>query len=360
MIFIKLQNKRGNALLALIFLIVLAGAGYYYYNNPEFQRAHRYEIYKFKLQLRDIKDRAQKIKNDLREKAAEWEKNHPAQKAAANDDAKPETRTFEQLLYDQKILGQEIPPEMVRHQPDEITVCFFNADFLLNNPLNDGESVHLANILRFCDLTAIAGLKNQKFLPKITALLKNLRYTQNGETSAKPDGKKRIFAFLYRNDRISALKPGHISSSTPDLPLQAYTGFFKAGNFDFSVALFDSPAAGLDLKSLDPLKNFYATVEGENKPVKDIMIFGDFTFPPDGMNWDQDSLLPLFAQATTSRKTHGDLTGNFWFKKNDLVEFNGKSGLIDINVGQFPSCKNHPVSTEKPVWAQFKLMSDDD
>ncbi len=361
MTFPKINNNHGNSFFILLLtFIILAAAAYIVYTNKDFQRAHRKEIRKVNFYLRDYKKKYKDLRTNLSEKMQAWEKSHPTKVKKISPETKPETRTFDELIYDEQRLQKEIPPEMIRHQPDEITICAFNADFLINNSLSDKEIVHLANILRLCDLSSIAGLTNQHFLPKITTLLKILRYDASFEINDPASVGKTIIGYLYRNDKIQSLKRGKIYSAENSFSTLPYYKPFKVGDFDFIVATFNTPAYGFALTSIEPLENFYETIKNENLDIKDIMIFGDFTFRSDALSWDSASLLPTFARAASSDKNETDLLGNFWFKKNDLVEFNGKSGILNIDENQFPSKQKSSLSTNKPIWTQFKIMSDDD
>ncbi len=361
MALIKINNTRGNAFLWFIFcLAVIAGAGYLLYNNKDFQRTHRQEIRKFNNFLKKSEKFSKNFGDDLKEKIAEWKKSHPQKNKDASLETKVETRTFDDLIYSPQTLEQELPPEMIRHQPDEITVCAFNADFLLNNALADKELVHLANIFRFCDLSSITGLSNQKFLPKITTLLKILRYDASFESSDPSNVDKTIISYLYRNDRVQSLKRGEMYSGENFFSAPPYYKAFKVGDFDFIVATFPSSAEGFALTSIEPLENIYETIKSENSSIKDILIFGNFTFQSQSLSWDSDSLLPTFARAASVEKNESQLVGNFWFKKNDLIEFNGKSGIINIPEDKFSSRQKSSGAANRPIWTQFKAMPDDD
>lgn len=361
MVLIKINNTRGNAFLwFLICLAVIVGAGYFLYNNKDFQRTHRQEIRKFNSYLKKSEKFSKNFRDSLKEKIEAWKKSHPSKNKNTSEETKVETRTFEDLIYSPQTLEQELAPEMIRHQPDEITVCAFNADFLLNNALTDKELVHLANIFRFCDLSSIAGLSNQKFLPKITTLLKILRYDASFESNIPSGPGKTVTGYLYRNDRVESLQQKEISFQENLFPAPPYYKTFRIGNFDFIVATFYTPVEGFALTSIEPLENLYEALSNENPEIKDIMIFGDFTFQSQALSWGSNSLLPTFAHAKSADKNESQLVGNFWFKKNDLIEFNGKSGIINIPENQFPSSQKSSGHATRPIWTQFKVMPDDD
>ncbi len=361
MFLYKIHSTRGNSLLVfLLTLIIVIGTGYVIYTNQDFQRAHRKQISKLNFYLRDYKKSAKNFTKKLKEKIAAWKKSHPSKSNNTSPLKKTETRSFDELIYSQQLLEQELPAEMMRHQPDEMTICAFNADFLLNNPLSDKEMVHLANIFRLCDLSSISNLSNQQFLSKLTTLLKILRYDASFESSDLSNVDKTVISYLYRNDKVQSLKQGKIYSGENFFPMSPYYKIFKVGDFDFIVATFPSSSEGFALTSMEPLENIYETIKGENSEIKDIMIFGNFTFQSESLSWDSDSLLPTFARATSAGKNESQLVGNFWFKKNDLIEFNGKSGIINISENQFSSRQKSSLSANRPIWTQFKVMSDDD
>ncbi len=361
MILAKINNPRGNAFLwFLICLAVITGAGYFLYNNTDFQRTHRQEIRKFNSFLKKYEKISKNFGDHLKQKIEEWKKSKPSKNKSTSEEIKVETRTFEDLIYSPQTLEEKLPAEMIRHQPDEITLCAFNADFLLNDPLTDKEMVHLANIFRFCDLSSIAGISNQKFLPKLTALLKILRYDASFETNDSAYTAKTNIVYLYRNDKIQSLKQGKTYSHKSSFLQLPYYKAFKAQDFDFIVTTFHTPLEGYNLTSIEPLEDLYETIKNENIDIGDIVIFGDFTFQSQALSWGSDSLLPTFAHALSAGKNESQLVGNFWFKKTDLVEFNGKSGIINISENEFPSKQKSSLLAGRPIWAQFKILSDDD
>ncbi len=361
MIFKKTHNNHGNVfLLFLLFLIIIFSVGYIIYTNKDFQRSHKKEINKLNFYLRDYKKTAIEYRKNIEKTIAQWRKDQATKTRAIADEPKTENRTFEQLLYDPKILEQEIPNDMVRHQQDEITICSFNANYLLNNSLADSEIVHLANIFRFCDISNISGLENQKFLKKITTLLKILRYDASFETSLPTENNKKITVNIYRNDKVKSLKPSQTFLKKSDFPIPPYFTAFKIGDFDFIIATIQTPANGLALASIEPLEYFYEALQNENQDIRDIIIFGDFVFRSESLSWDSASLLPNFARTRSNNENQSELLGNFWFKKNDLVEFNGRSGQININEKLFKSQKSPSPDANKPIWTQFKILPDDD
>ena len=355
------ENKRGKAFLTIILcLVFIIGAVYVVYNNKDFQRSHKREIAKINFYLRDYNKSAKEFSKKIDEKISKWKENRLKKTQKKLATPKIETRTFEDLITTAEALEKDIPVEMIRHQPDEMTICSFDANFLFNSPLTDPEIVHLANILRFCDLSSIAGLTNQKFLAQATTLLKILRYDAAVETSLISDSDKTVTAYLYRSDKIQALTPGKIYSQTDAFPSLPYYESFRIGDFDFTVATFHTPLAGINLSSLEPLEEFYETLQNENPEIKDTMIFGDFAFHSEAVSWDSSSLLPTIAKSVAPNKGQINLLGNFWFKRNQLIEFNGKFGIINIKENSFPTWQKQPVATNKPIWTQFRILPDDD
>lgn len=362
-LFNRIKSLHGKAfvtfLLFIFFLAIIAAAGYFIYNDKDFQRTHRKEINKFNFYLRDFTKTANDFSKKIETSIANWKKSHPSLAPGSSADKKTEPRTYENLLYNQNILGQEVPEEMLRHQSDEITLCSYNADFLLNNPLTDNEITHLANIFRFCDINIIAGLQTKNFIPRITATLKILHYNATSEISAPVDSAKTTYAFIYRTEKIYSVSSAKIYNTTNSFSPAPYYGVFRSNNFDFIIAAFKTPPSGPALASEVPLESFYETLKTENPDIQDIMLFGDFLFQSEDFSWDSNSLLPTVAYSATT-KNQSDLLGNFWFRKKDLKEYNGKSGVINIKEELFPSKRNPPVTANKPIWTQFKLMPDDD
>jgi hypothetical protein len=358
------MNKTGKALLSLIFLlIIIGGLCYVVYNNKDFQRSHKKEIAKINFYLRDYIKTYKDFTKDFDEKIAEWRKSHPRKQHDAAAKKPLETWTFDEMILEARAAEKEIPSEMIRHQNDEITICSFNADFLINNPLSDKEAIHLANVMRFCELSVMTNLRNEISLKKIVTALKVLRYnaTYENVVAPKTEGANTTsYIYLYRDDKIQSLQKSSLFKETNSLPIIPAYGLFKAGEFDFMIAIFATPPSGTALKSVHLLEEFSETLKTEYPDTQDLVIFGDFSFESRGLIWDRSSLLPTIARALPATQAPLDLLGNFWFRKSELTEFNGKSGVININPTGFPSKSKPPLSADKPIWVQFKLMPDDD
>lgn len=364
----KFDHSRGNTVVGiLIFIALMGAAAWIVYNNPDFQKTYRKEISRTRYWIRE---RSREINNFLdkkKTKTGELKKSSPGQPVAFTNPfakkEKPKTLTFEDLAYDPKVLELEVPAEMVRHQPDEVVVCAFDANYLLASPLTDKEVQHLANIFRFCDLASVAGLRNEAFLNRLSGMLKILRYNPVVVVSPGVGPDRTVSAFLYRSDRITAVKPAATFAEAEGLPHAPFYGLFRAMDFDFTVVVFQTPVTGHPLPSLRPLEKTYELIKAENPEIKDVMVFGDFAFRSAGLNWDNSSLLPVMARlkkgVSGRDKSLTDLLGNFWFRKKELVEFNGNSGEINITEDEFPSAVK-PSAAYRPIWAQFKAMPDDD
>ncbi len=356
----KISNKNGNAFLTLLFcLIIIAAAGYVLYTNKDFQRAHQRDISKINFYLRDYKKSLKDFTKDFGGKIAEWKKSLPLKTKDPKAEKPLESLTFDETILDPATLEKELPGEMIRHQTDEITICSFDADLILNDPLSDKEIIHLANILRFCELSTITKLPNEIFLKRISTALKVLRYNAVYETVPAETGKT-LTAYLYRDDKIQPLQKSSLFKGADPLPIAPSYGLFKAGDFDFIVATFAAPASGLSLGSIVPLENFSEAVKTQYLETQDMMIFGEFAFESRGLIWDSASLLPTIAKTLPANRAPLDLLGNFWFRKKELTEFNGKSGVLDIDAAAFPSKSKPPVTANKPIWVQFRILPDDD
>jgi len=356
------MNKNGKAFLNfLILLLLIAGIGYVIYTNKDFQRTHKKEITKINFYLRDYIKAYKDFTKDFYEKVAEWKKSHPSKQKAIPGEKPLETWTFEEMIFNAETLEREMPPEMVKHQNDEITVCSFNADLIINNPLTDKEIIHLANIMRFCGVSAITNLRNESSLKRISTALKILRYNAVYQTVAGTgSAAKTFYAYLYRDDRIQPVQKAELYKGDVPLPVTPAYGIFKAGDFDFIIANFATPSSGIPLDSLLVLEKFSEAIKNEFSDTQDLLIFGDFAFESRGIIWDSSSLLPNIARTLPADRAPLDLLGDFWFRKNDLIEFNGRSGVINLNSQSFPSKSKPPLTANKPLWTQFKLLPDDD
>ncbi len=345
-------NRRGNIFLLLLFLILaIAGAAHQVSSNPQLKK----KLYR---QFGKTMPRGKALLSDTKNLIQNWRKKQGEKKSAL---------VITEL--EPYILRQQLPFEMMRHQPGDITVCSFDANFLLNGSLNDGEFNHLANILRFCDLTAFQNLKDQKFPSRMADALKQLRYNARVELSpASTWRQKGFFTFLYRDDRVaSSQKMGFLKTSARLWDNDPFYAGFKSGNFDFTVVGFAS-ATNLTLPQdssiVSVLLSLTESLRQKNPNDKDTVILGDFPFTPSGMTWSNSALLPGMARmlrSTPDTETAG-LFGNFWFQRKNLREFTGESGVINLSEEFFPALApgKQPSSAAQPIWAQFKVTDDDD
>lgn len=255
----------------------------------------------------------------------------------------------------------------------QLRVCSFNIRVFSDNNRDNEELAHIVNILKEYDLIAIQELRDEEVLLRTVAALKERGCEYKYEISPKVGrGVKEIYAFLYRPDKVAVVKKGRLYQDQNDEFIrEPFYATFKAGDFDFTLVtihLLYGSSENERRPELVALARVYKEVQDEEPNEQDIIILGDFNFPPTDAGWDGlksfRAMIHLISPPSKTTVTDTSLFDNFWFQAEYVKEYAGGSGINMFDEEVFGNNDNEAklaVSDHRPIWAVFNTnLGDDD
>jgi endonuclease/exonuclease/phosphatase family metal-dependent hydrolase len=226
--------------------------------------------------------------------------------------------------------------------------------------------------MRHYDLIALQELRDEKVLRRIVDILKDIGYSYHYEISPAVGNKvKERYAFLYRPDKVSVKQKGQLYADPHnEFIREPFYASFQSNNFDFTlitIHLLYGENEQQRRPELNHLAKVYDIIQQENPKEQDIIVLGDFNFPPQDIGWEPMKLKPamtyLIKPPVTTTITDTSLYDNFWFQQNYVREYTGKSGVIKFDENMFHNddrLASRTVSDHRPIWAQFVTTLPDD
>ncbi len=253
----------------------------------------------------------------------------------------------------------------------ELKISSFNIRLFSNNSRDDSELKQIVGILKEYDLIAIQELRDERVMQRAVALLAQMGYHYNYDISPPVGrGVKERYAFLYLEDKVKVLKDGKVFPDKDDAFIrEPYYATFKSGNFDFTLVTMHA-LFGDSKKDRRPeivkLADVYQFIQDENNQEDDIILLGDFNFPPTDVGFNRLKSVPSMTPIIVSSKTtvtDTSLYDNFWFQKMHVTEYTGQSGINKFDEILFNNDDKKAklaVSDHRPIWATFDVTGRDD
>jgi endonuclease/exonuclease/phosphatase family metal-dependent hydrolase len=253
-----------------------------------------------------------------------------------------------------------------------ISISSFNIRILSDKSRTDHELKLIAQILQHYDLIALQELRDEQVLRRTVHILRDMGYPYNYEISSPVGrGVKEHYAFLYRRDKISVKQKGQLYDDPHDeFAREPYYASFQSHNFDFTLVtihLLYGENEQQRRRELTHLAKIYDIIQQDNPQEQDVIVLGDFNFPPQDVGWEPMKLKPamtyLIKPPITTTVTDTSLYDNFWFQQNYVQEYNGRSGVIKFDENMFHNddrLASRTVSDHRPIWAQFVTTLPDD
>ncbi len=262
-------------------------------------------------------------------------------------------------------------PMPLPNKVKKIRISSFNISNFSNSN-NSDNLILMAQILKYSDIVAIQGLKEEDTLKKTVGVLRKLGHNYSYDISP-PVGRgiQERYAFLYRPDKVTMIQKGKLYQEKKTLFFRDpfYTSF-QAGNFDFTLVTVHIPASGdseRQISEITALAEVYDALQKAAPLEQDIIILGTFNLPPDDSSWKNLQRFPtmtcLIRPPETTTITDSLLGDNLWFQKKYVREYTGTSGIIrfDENIFKNDDKKaQQAISNHRPVWADFSISAPDD
>ena len=263
------------------------------------------------------------------------------------------------------------------HEVDELKFASWNIRILSDGSRDDTELEKIANILVDYNFIAIVELRDEEVLKRLQKILTAMGKTYHYDISPQVGrGVKERVAFLYNPTFIEVVQPGELypdeADGKDDFIRDPYWATFRAGKFDFSVIavhIIWGKRVGDRRTEITALGPVYEHVQKRNGPDEDdILLVGDFNRDPGDMKafgtlLAMPSMTSLFQLPQKSHIKDSSLYDNILFQTSALTEYTGKCGIDKFDETDFANddkAANDAVSDHRPVWATFRINTDDD
>lgn len=260
-------------------------------------------------------------------------------------------------------------------QTDSSTVRLagWNIRIFSNGSRDENELQSIANVLIDYDFIAIVELRDEKVLERTENILIGMGRDYDYVVS-EPVGNrvKERYAFLYDQSLFSVVEDGEIFADDDDSFLrEPYFASFRVGQFDFTaiaVHVIWGDGATQRRAEIQALANVYNFVQASNGAEQDVILFGDFNREPDDLSayqslLDIQSMTHLFQLPEKSHIKDSSLYDNIFFQSSYVIEYANNKGIDRFDETDFANddkAASLAVSDHRPVWAEFRIGSDDD
>ena len=259
-----------------------------------------------------------------------------------------------------------------RRNTDSIKIASFNIRVFSSNSRDDEELGYIVDVLEKYDVIAVQELRDEEALERTVAMLGNRGKEYEYEISEKVGRRvKELYGFLYRKGIVRKVTEGRLYEEENDEFIrEPFYATFKAGNFDFTLitihVLYGSSKAERR-PEVKKLATVYQKIQDEDPAEQDIILLGDFNFPPTDEGFDNlksiSTMTSLIAPPSKTTITDTSLYDNFWFQQEYVREYAGESGVDRFDEAMFSNDDHKAklaVSDHRPVWAKFDTGRPDD
>ena len=254
-----------------------------------------------------------------------------------------------------------------------IRLAAWNIRIFSDNSRDDAELQLIANVLIDYDFIAVIELKDETVLKRTESVLELMGRDYDYLVSRPVGGKvKERYAFLFDQKLVDVLEDGKVFPDPNDAFLrEPYSASFRAGQFDFttiSAHVIWGDSVPPRQREVGELANVYRAVQAMNGAEQDVILLGDFNRNPDDLLAYQPlmsipGMTHLFQLPEKSHIKDTSLYDNIFFQASYVTEYTGNSGIDrfdETDFGNDDKAASLAVSDHRPVWAEFRIDTDDD
>lgn len=254
-----------------------------------------------------------------------------------------------------------------------IRLAAWNIRIFSDNSRDDAELQLIANVLINYDFIAVIELKDETVLRRTESVLELMGRDYDYLVSRPVGGKvKERYAFLFDEKLVDVLEDGKVFPDPDDAFLrEPYSASFRAGQFDFttiSAHVIWGDSVPPRQREVGELANVYRAVQAMNGAEQDVILLGDFNRNPDDLLAYQPlmsipGMTHLFQLPEKSHIKDTSLYDNIFFQASYVTEYTGNSGIDrfdETDFGNDDEAASLAASDHRPVWAEFRIDSDDD
>lgn len=254
-----------------------------------------------------------------------------------------------------------------------IRLAAWNIRIFSDNSRDDAELQLIANVLIDYDFIAVIELKDETVLRRTESVLELMGRDYDYLVSRPVGGKvKERYAFLFDQKLADVLEDGMVFPDPNDAFLrEPYSASFRAGQFDFttiSAHVIWGDSVPPRQREMGELANVYRAVQAMNGAEQDVILLGDFNRNPDDLLAYQPlmsipGMTHLFQLPEKSHIKDTSLYDNIFFQASYVTEYTGNSGIDrfdETDFGNDDEAASLAASDHRPVWAEFRIDTDDD
>lgn len=266
-----------------------------------------------------------------------------------------------------------VPPVAAAPNPNELTFASWNVRILSNGSRTDAELGIIALILFRYDFIALQEVRDQQVIERLQTIPANDFQANYDIEVSEPVGRTTTerYAFMWNSDRIEQVGTGSFYADPGDgFIREPFCGSFRTGTFDWTMCtvhiLFGNNQAERRPELL-LLDDVYRSVR-DSGAGNDVIICGDFNFPPDDVGWNQllqeDSM--QFAIAQPARTTIADVSlyDNCWWPAATSEIVAGSAHVFEFDELMYPEGSrqeaNRLTSDHRPISVRVLPAATDD
>ncbi len=249
-------------------------------------------------------------------------------------------------------------------EPGTVRIASWNIR-TLSNRKGDPELRKIAAIMSRFDLVAVQEPKDTQVLERLCALLPGWRYVAS-EAVGRGTSTEH-YAFFWNASWVALVGKSCIVGDPDDLFIrEPYAATFRARRFDFTLCtmhLLYGSSERERRQELLLMDEVVASVQNANGAEADVILLGDFNFPPDDEGWQLSGWTPAIRPPAKTTVGDRSLYDNIWFDPRVTTEYAGESGVVRFDVEDYggdAERAKRELSDHRPIWAAFSSLADDD
>jgi endonuclease/exonuclease/phosphatase family metal-dependent hydrolase len=249
--------------------------------------------------------------------------------------------------------------------PGRVRIATWNVRMLSDRSRDASEVAKIASMIGQFDLVALQEVHDTRVLDRIRSKLDGWSYLVSRSVGTESHTER--YAYFYRSAFVTPIGDAAIVRDPDNVLIrEPFVASFRTGEFDFTLCTIhilygnSIPARRRELRLMDEL---VAAVQKANGAEADVILLGDFNFPPDDNGWQLEGWMPLVNPPTKTTIGDRSLYDNIWIHPDATSEYAQVYGVVEFDRSYYADDLDRAsleMSDHRPVWAQFSTATDDD
>jgi endonuclease/exonuclease/phosphatase family metal-dependent hydrolase len=258
----------------------------------------------------------------------------------------------------------------------EVRIASWNIRNLSRNSRSDAELGIISLVLFRYDVIAIQEVRtDDQAITRIQEILEDDFEAEYGIDVSGPVGtnnRKERYAFVWRTDLVTQTEAGAFFNDAGDqFDFEPYCASFRAGSFDWTMCAVHIKFGDSEEErrpEIQTLDDVYRSVKSASSE-RDIIICGDFNFPPDDEGWTElkaeDGMrFAISPPAKTTVAVNSSLYDNCWWPNSTSEVIVDSGSVFEFEnamypLGTFKEAKRL-TSDHRPISIRARVDQPDD